>query len=130
MENREKESPKQSWKILMKIKSIGVDIVEVGRFRKSPYKKGGEFYKKIFTDKEIRYCLSKSDPAQHFAARFAAKEAILKCLRSTIYKIKDIEVLNEQDGAPLVKVKNTKGEFLISLAHTKNQAIATALWLN
>lgn len=114
----------------MKIKSIGVDIVEVQRFRDAKYKKGDVFYNRIFTAGEIKYCLTKSDPAQHFAARFAAKEAILKCLKSTIYKVKDVEVFNDKAGIPAVKVKGQKGEFLISLAHTESQAIATAIWLN
>ncbi len=118
----------------MKIKGIGVDIIEVSRFRKIPYKKSDAFYNKIFTASEIKYCLSKTDPAQHFAARFAAKEAVLKCLRSTIYKVKDIEVVNDKNGAPSVKVRGSKSlvasRFLLSLAHTESQAIATALWLN
>lgn len=115
----------------MNITGIGIDIVEVKRFRKIPYKKDPGFYKKIFTDKEIKYCLSKSDPAQHFAARFAAKEAVLKCLKSTIYKIKEIEILNDKKGVPFVGLHNRKSlivsRFLISLSHTKDQAAAIAL---
>ncbi|MEK7641176.1 MAG: holo-ACP synthase [Patescibacteria group bacterium] len=109
------------------MKGIGIDIVEVKRFRDVPYKKGNVFYSKIFSDAEIKYCLSKDDPYPHFAARFAAKEAVLKCLKSTIYKIRDVEISNDKDGIPSVKVKNNKGKFLISLSHTKDQAAAAAL---
>ncbi len=117
----------------MKVQNIGIDIVEVKRFRKIPYKKGSVFYSKIFSDAEIKYCLSKTDPAQHFAARFAAKEAVLKCLRSTIYKVKEIEIVNDKNGAPLVMVhshRSSSGKFLVSLSHTHDYAVATALFVN
>lgn len=111
------------------VKNIGVDIAEVQRFRKLPYKSNSDFYKKIFTEAEIKYCSSKDDPYPHFTARFAAKEAVLKALSSTIYKIKGIEILNKNNGAPFVKTK-AKGKFLLSLSHTKNQAIAFVIWLS
>lgn len=109
---------------------IGIDIEEVGRFRKLPYKGNQSFYKNIFTPLEIKYCLSKAKPSQHFAARFAAKEAVLKCLQSTIYKVLDVEICNNKNGIPNVKAKDQKGKFLISLSHTKDQAAAVAIWLN
>ncbi|TSC82983.1 MAG: holo-[acyl-carrier protein] synthase [Parcubacteria group bacterium Gr01-1014_19] len=112
------------------MKSIGIDIVEVKRFRNVPYKKGSVFYSKIFSDAEIKYCLSKDDPYPHFAARFAAKEAVLKCLKSTIYKIKEVEILNDKKGVPFVRLHGRKSlvvsRFLISLSHTKDQAAAIA----
>ncbi|MBI2454395.1 MAG: holo-ACP synthase [Parcubacteria group bacterium] len=111
-------------------RGIGVDVEEVNRFRKLPYKGNPSFYKKIFTADEIKYCLSKADPYPHFAVRFAAKEAVLKCLQSTIYKVLDVEIRNNKNGAPNVKVKGQKGKFLISFSHTKNQVAAIALWLN
>ena len=114
----------------MNIKGIGVDIEEVNRFRKLPYKGNPSFYKKVFTLAEIKYCLSKTDPYSFFTARFAAKEAVLKCLQSTVYKVLDVEIYNSKNGSTLVKVKGQKGKFLVSLSHTKNQAAAIALWLN
>lgn len=114
----------------MNIKGIGVDIEEVKRFKKLPYKSNLSFYNKVFTSAEIKYCLSKANPEQHFAARFAGKEGVLKCLQGTIYKALDIEISNDGNGAPSVKVKSQKGKFLISLSHTKSEAIAIALWLN
>ena len=107
-----------------------MDVEEVGRFRKLPYKSNSYFYKKIFTPAEIKYCLSKADPYPHFAARFAAKEAVLKCLQSTIYKMLNVEIHNSKNGTPNVKMKGQKGKFLVSLSHTKDQAVAIALWLN
>ena len=114
------------------MKGVGIDIVEVKRFRKIPYKKNGAFYSKIFSDAEIKYCLGKDDPYQSFAARFAAKEAVLKCLKSTIYKIRDVEIKNDKAGAPVANVKSQKSKIklLVSLSHVKEYAIAIALWLN
>ncbi|MDP3764332.1 MAG: 4'-phosphopantetheinyl transferase superfamily protein [bacterium] len=109
---------------------IGIDIEEVGRFRKLPYKSNQSFYKKIFTFAEINYCLSKVDPYPHFAVRFAVKEAIIKAVGLRLKDLIDIGITSSQDGVPSAKVKGQKGKFLISLSHTKKHAIAMALWLN
>lgn len=95
-----------------------------------PFARHVDFYKKIFTSSEIKYCLSKDDSYPHFAARFAAKEAVLKCIKGTIYKVLDIEIKNNRKGAPSVKVKKQRGRFLISLSHARDYAVATAIWLN
>ena len=113
----------------MDLKSIGIDIEEVGRFRQLLYATNKNFYKKIFTEKEIKYCLSKSDPYQHFAGKFAAKEAVAKALNQSVYKAKKIEVLNKKDGSPIVKfqVSSIKYQVLVSISHTKDHAIAIAM---
>src|SRR3989344_285580 len=113
----------------MDLKSIGIDIEEAGRFRQLLYATNKNFYKKIFTEKEIKYCLSKSDPYQHFAGKFAAKEAVIKALGSTIYKAKNIEILNDKKGAPVAKFKiqGLKFRVLTSISHTKDHAIAIAM---
>ena len=56
---------------------LGIDCTEISRFRDYHNDK---LFKKIFTEKEIKYCLSKSQPSQHFAVRFAAKESVYKAL--------------------------------------------------
>ena len=99
----------------MKIQSIGVDIEEIGRFKKMSYSRNRNFYEKIFTGGEIAYCLSKDDPYSHFAARFAAKEAVIKALGSTVYRVKGVEIVNNKNGAPLVKIKKLNSKILISL---------------
>ncbi len=113
---------------------IGTDIEQIGRFRKLLYKNNQSFYKNIFTLGEIKYCLSKADPYPHFAARFSAKEAVVKAVGGSVYQAKDIEVVNDKDGKPLIKLKTKnlklKTKVLISLAHTKDYAIAFAIWLN
>ena len=56
--------------------SVGVDIEDIGRFRKLDQKSSGVFLKKVYTKNELDYCFQKSVPAQHLAVRFAGKEAV------------------------------------------------------
>ena len=116
------------------ISGIGVDMEEVKRFRGLPYKSQRSFYEKIFTAREIKYCLSKADPYPHFAARFAAKEAVIKAVGKSTFHIKSIEILNNKKGKPEAKIKDrkakTKNKLMVSLSHTKDHAVAIALWLN
>ena len=113
---------------------IGVDIESVKRFRKQHYDRNKSFYENIFTDKEIKYCLSKADPYPHFTARFCAKEAVIKAIGGSVYRAKDIEIINDKKGKPFVKLKTKnlklKTKVLVSLSHTKEYAIAFAIWLN
>lgn len=110
---------------------IGTDIVKVSRFKNMP--KG--FVKKVFTPLEIKYCLSKSDPSQHFAARFAAKEAVIKALKQP-KKIgfSNIEIFNNGDNSPSARLvhlggKNFSKDICVSLSHTEDYAIAVAICL-
>ena len=114
----------------MKISGIGVDIAEIKRFRKLPYKSNQGFYKKIFTPAEIKYCLSKTDPYPHFTARFAAKEAVIKAGGLRLANVDDIEIFNDKTGQPYVKIKKRGTNILISLSHAKDYAIAFVIWLN
>lgn len=106
---------------------MGIDLEEIQRFKRMSFARHSDFYKKIFTGAEIKYCLSKEDPYPHFAARFAAKEAVLKCIKGAIYKIRDVEIKNDKNGAPSVKVRGYREKFLISLSHTKEYACAIAI---
>ena len=64
----------------MMIKGIGVDIVEIERFRRAVERRGRRFLEKIFTEEEMEYCFSMKDPYPHLAGRFCVKEAVLKSL--------------------------------------------------
>ena len=119
----------------MKIK-CGTDIIEVSRIKESIEKVGDKFLNKIYTQKEIEYCLSKNNMKyQHFAARFAAKEAIFKAISSLLknkYEItwKDVEVLNDENGRPYVHFLNNIyniEQIDISISHLKEYAIATCI---
>lgn len=118
------------------ILGIGTDIVEIGRIKDAVERWGEHFLKKIFTDNEIAYCNEKKDPYPHLAARFAAKEAVIKAsssLRSRRLEFSAIEILNEPSGKPFVNInfrdKIFKSEFFIhlTLTHERNYAIATVV---
>ena len=114
----------------MNISGIGVDISDVKRFRDLSYSKNKNFYTKIFSGGEIKYCLSKKDPYPHFAARFSTKEAVIKAVGLNLAKVGDIGIINDKNGQPHVKIKKRKFDVLISLSHTKDYAVAFAIWLN
>ncbi|MFH0861129.1 MAG: holo-ACP synthase [Candidatus Altiarchaeota archaeon] len=110
---------------------IGIDCVDTSRFEEDT-SLDNAFLKKIFTEKEIKYCMGKSKPSQHFAAKFAGKEAVVKALSSFNKKIayNEVEIINDDKGTPLGKLLNhNTGEFdiRISLSHSINLAVAVAI---
>lgn len=110
----------------MSILCVGVDIEDISRFQVLPYKKNEKFYKKVFTMKEIKYCLSKAKSAQHFTVRFCAKEATVKAVQKEI-DLKDIEVIKE-NKIPKIKVKDfEKYKIHLSLSHNNNFGIAVVI---
>ena len=120
----------------MEIKT-GTDIIEISRIKKSIEETDNKFIERVFTDKEIEYCESKkTQKYQHYAVRFAAKEAVFKSISDKLknkYEIewKDIEILNDLSGRPYVKILNSKISNLknidISLSHCKEYAIASVV---
>ncbi|MCQ2743359.1 MAG: holo-ACP synthase [bacterium] len=111
--------------------SVGCDIEENKRFENKTIEKDKHFLEKIFTQNELKYCFSKSHPAQHLCARFCAKEAVIKALCS-IGENKlfpsDIEVLNDENNVPKVDLKKFANlNVKISLSHCKNYSTATAI---
>ncbi|MCK4385327.1 MAG: holo-ACP synthase [candidate division Zixibacteria bacterium] len=118
------------------VDSLGIDIVEVKRVKKLMEKWGDRFLHRVFTPWEIAYCKSKSFPEQSFAARFAAKEAILKTIGTGLsggIRWTSMEIVNDKNGRPGVKlgkrikdkIKNKR--ILISMSHTKEYAVAQAI---
>lgn len=122
----------------MKI-SCGTDIIEVDRVRTSIENVGEKFLKKVFTDNEIRYCESKkTQKYQHYAGRFAAKEAVFKAISRQLedkYSVcwKDIEVENDSQGRPSVNLFNVDMKKIenidISISHCKLYATANVVVL-
>ena len=107
--------------------TTGIDIVEVDRFRKNPFKTRKDFYMKIFDEKEIEYCLKFKDPYPHFAGKFAGKESFQKAIKKPIPMI-EIHTTHGSFGEPILncnKIKCKKIE--ISISHEKHYAIATVL---
>jgi len=108
----------------MSIKNIGVDIEDSLRFKQKDYSENKHFYEKIFSEKEIKYCLGKSKPYIHFSGKFSAKEALIKAMSNKL-DFKDIEVLNDETGKPSIYIKNVlKTNILLSISHTNSDAIA------
>jgi len=93
---------------------IGTDIIEVARIEKLIKEKGDKFLNRIYTQIEIDYCESKgANKYQHYAGRFAAKEAIFKAINSCAnkrenLKFKDIRINNQKDGDPFAEFYNGK----------------------
>ena len=121
--------------------NIGVDVVEVDRFKWLDYPSHKRFYERVFTSREIEYCLSFKTPAQHFAVNFAGKEAVYKAVnRFCNVKLRDIEILRDKDGTPYVNLhldhpgaKNESQETRlpfrveVSLSHSSSYAVAFAV---
>lgn len=123
----------------MKI-SCGTDIIEIQRIKDSIEKLGDKFINKVFTLKEIKYCESKGKQRyQHYAARFAAKEAVFKAISWKLkdkYEISwtDVEVENDEQGRPKLNFidmdENGMEDIDISISHCKQYAIANVVILN
>lgn len=121
----------------MQIK-CGIDIIEIARIQESIERTEGKFLERVYTKPEIEYCESKNKAKyQHYAARFAAKEAFFKAISENFdnYKItwKDIEITNDIKGRPKVELlqKEIPGieNIDISISHCKEYAIANVVIL-
>ena len=96
----------------------GIDIIEVGRIKKSIQRYSDRFEQKVFTQKEIDYCHSQADPAKHFAARFSVKEAVFKCFGTGItggVLWKAIEVDKQQSGQPVLNLHGNKSGMVYTI---------------
>ena len=113
---------------------IGTDIVEVDRINKLLLSSVESFKNRVFTATEQEYCDSKSSPSVHYAGRFAAKESIIKAVKSSGYNnpisFKDIEILPSDSGAPIVDL-HFISEWVckVSISHTEFYATASALYI-
>jgi len=114
---------------------VGVDLVEVGRIRDAASRFGDRFLKRIFTRRELEYCMGRRDPYPHLAARWAAKEAFVKALGTGFargIKWKDVELLPGGDRPYLVlggRASELLGERRaeVSISHTDSYAVAVVL---
>jgi holo-[acyl-carrier protein] synthase len=123
----------------MKILGTGIDIVETSRIRDSLEKFGDRFLSRCFLSDEIAYCRSMKFPELHFAARFAAKEAISKAFGTGIGKQlgwRDMEIRKHDSGEPYVRLHGKGAELaqtrrvaevLVSLSHCQEYAAANAV---
>lgn len=122
------------------ILGLGVDIVEIDRMRHMLATTGERLIKRIFTDGEAKYALAHVEPALHFAARAAAKEATYKALSGNplarAVGWREIEVCLREDGAPYLCLHGRADErarelavarMLVSLTHSKTAAVAVVV---
>lgn len=117
--------------------TCGTDIIEIDRIRDSIENVGERFIKKVFTDREIEYCESKKGQKyQHYAGRFAAKEAAFKAVSAKLddkYSVcwKDFEVVNDKQGRPKLNLLNIDTDRIesidVSISHCKLYATANVV---
>ncbi len=122
----------------MKI-TCGTDIIEIDRVKESIEELGEKFIKRVFTDKEIEYCESrKGQKYQHYAGRFAAKEAAFKAISKILdnkYSVswKDFEIIDDEQGRPYLNLYNVNTKDIesidISISHCKLYATANVVIL-
>ena len=118
---------------------IGADIVECLRIAQMIERHAELFINRVYTPGEIAYCQNRKQATQHYAGRWAAKEAVLKALGTGWTKgisWRDIEILNEPGGKPLVRLHDGArqvavglgvGEILVSISHCRSHAMAYAM---
>ena len=123
----------------MMIHGIGIDVVEVERIEAAIAHLGDAFIDRLFTAREREYCGKQKRPALHYAARFAAKEAVSKALGTGIGGQAgwlDMEVERAESGAPKMIFTGRAADFLaaegiaevqVSLSHAKEYAAANAV---
>jgi holo-[acyl-carrier protein] synthase len=121
------------------IRGLGTDIVEIVRIGEMIERHGELFLQRVYTEQEVAYCQKRAASYQHFAGRWAAKEAVLKALGTGWAKgiaWRDIEVATLPSGQPRVLVHGAVKEisqqagiagFLVSISHCRSHATATAV---
>jgi len=123
----------------MQIIGIGTDIIECERIGRMLVRHRERFTNHVYTEEEVRYCSGRKVSEQHFAGRWAAKEAVLKALGTgwiTGIAWKDVEVVTQASGKPVIRLHQGAAqkaselgiaEILISISHCKSHATATAI---
>jgi holo-[acyl-carrier protein] synthase len=121
------------------VRGVGVDLVQIPRMREVITRWDERFLRRVFTEQEIAYCRGRRDPAPHFAARFAAKEAGMKALGTGLrlgVKWRELEVRRERGQAPTLELHGRTRELglarggrrmLLTLTHDGDYALAQAL---
>lgn len=111
--------------------SVGVDIQEIAAFEDHADPSDLSFYERVFTRAERDWCNARPHPAQHLAARFAAKEAVVKALSEHAeLGLEQVEVLRAADGQPRVRLlceHAASYRVKISMSHSDTQAVAVAI---
>jgi len=105
---------------------VGIDIEEIERVKNAYKRWKGRFLNRVFSQREVDYCFSKKDPFPSLTGRFCSKEAVIKVCGGRL-SFKDIEVVNEAGGKPVVFIKGKRSNIKLSISHSKHYAVAVAL---
>jgi holo-[acyl-carrier protein] synthase len=123
------------------IVGLGTDIVEIARIGQMIERHGELFLQRVYTEEEIRYCQQRKESMQHYAGRWAAKEAVMKTLGTGFTRgvgWQDIEVASRRSGQPIIVLRGGARDFaaqigvdeiLITISHCRTFATATAVAL-
>ena len=121
---------------------IGIDIVKISKIERLFIKWKSRFLSRLFTEREIDFCITKKLPSQHLAIRFAAKEAFLKALKLGMragIPWKDIEIINNAMGMPSIELHNKAKEIginnnikniFLSMSHDGDYGIAQVILMD
>ncbi|HSO94507.1 MAG TPA: holo-ACP synthase [Acidimicrobiia bacterium] len=124
--------------VTLHILGLGTDLVEIPRFRLARERRGQRLDERLFSDDERAYAYRQKDPTKSLAARFGAKEAVMKAMGVGLWKFKlrDVEVVRQRGGAPRVALHGRAQELAdergvrawhLSLTHTEQMALAVAI---
>ena len=123
----------------MMILGLGTDIIEIVRIGQMIERHGELFLNRVYTEEEITYCQRRKESYQHFAGRWAAKEAIMKALGTGFIRgirWQEVTVQSQKSGKPIVKLLGGAGEYakklgieeiLLTISHCRSYATATAI---
>lgn len=108
---------------------LGCDIIEIERIEKAYASFGDVFVKRMLSERETALFLERHKSVNFLSGRFAAKEAVSKCLKTGLGKIglKNIEILTGEHGEPVVYLNGNRVNVEISISHSKNMAMAVAI---
>jgi holo-[acyl-carrier-protein] synthase len=118
------------------IASTGIDIAEVGRIEQAINRWGQRFLDKVYTPSEIAFCRGRPNKYQSYAARFAAKEAVSKCLGTGFRRGVHpnlIEIVDNEKSRPTVRLHGAAAEYgkgyalHLSLSHDRSMVVAVAV---
>ncbi len=123
----------------MELVGLGTDLVEVARFRLAMERRV-RLAERLFSEAEREYAFRQKDPAKNLAARFGAKEAVMKAMSVGLWKFpfRDVEVVRRPGGAPVIELRGRAAELAVergvrawhlSLTHTDTMAMAVAIAL-
>jgi holo-[acyl-carrier protein] synthase len=119
------------------IHSLGIDIIEIDRIREAMRRQPRMAFR-LFTTRERAYCEERGDPSAHFAARFAAKEAMAKAIGRSL-RWQEVEIVNDAAGRPTISLRGEAASHarvaegarvLVSLSHSRDYAVACVALLD